>query len=297
MAIIHSAAIIANPIAGHGKGRATAQRVRESLESAEIRASVIFDVDAANRDELAAAGAIVAIGGDGTLRAVAGRFLDALDTLPPLLPVPMGTANLMGRHLGIDWRAADFGERIVQSLRRGQISMLDAAEMNGQLFLLMASVGVDAQIVHEMDSFRRGPINYASYVLPAALAIANYRYSALEVTVDEEEVFASAPAMAMVANIAEHGVGFPFAPEARPDDGMLDVLVIPVDSPVDAVQKFFHVAAGEQLLIEGVVYTRGKRIEIKSPDAAPIQIDGDSAGYTPAVINLLPTRVPFIVPV
>ena len=297
MAIIHSAAIVANPIAGQGKGRATAERVRQSLELAEIQSTVIFDLPTVNRDELASAEAIVAIGGDGTLRAVAGRFLDALDTIPPLLPVPMGTANLMGRHLGIDWRAADLGERIVQSLKRGKISMLDAAEVNGQLFLLMASVGVDAQVIHEMDHLRRGPINYVSYVLPAALAITNYRYNALEVIVDEEEIFSSAPAMAMVANISEHGVGFPLAPDARPDDGMLDIVVIPVHSPVDAMQKFLHAAAGEHLLIEGVVYTRGKRIEIRSEKAAPIQIDGDSAGYTPAVINLLPVRVPFVAPV
>src|SRR5208282_5584535 len=177
------------------------------------------------------------------------------------------------------------------------ISMLDAAEVNGQLFLLMASVGIDAQIIHELDRIRRGPIHFASYVLPAALAVTGYRYHPLEVIADDEEIFSSAPAMALVANIAEYGAGFSLAPHARPDDGMLDICVIPVESPVDAVQKFFHAAAGEHLLIEGVVYARGKRIEIRSADPAPIQIDGDAAGYTPAAINLLPIRVPFIVPV
>jgi diacylglycerol kinase family enzyme len=175
--------------------------------------------------------------------------------------------------------------------------MLDAAEVNGQLFLLMAGVGIDAQIVHELDRIRRGPINVASYFLPAAMAITSYRYHPLTVVSDDEEIFSAAPAMALVANIAEYGTGFPLAPHARPDDGMLDICVIPVDSPVDAVQKFLHAAAGEHLLIEGVVYARGKRIEIHSKDPAPIQIDGDPAGLTPAIINLLPIRVPFIVPV
>jgi len=73
--------------------------------------------------------------------------------------------------------------------------------------------------------------------------------------------------------------------------------VIPVHSPVDAVQKFLHAAAGEHLLIEGVVYSRGKQIEIRSSQSAPIQIDGDSAGHTPARISVLPNRVPFITPV
>jgi diacylglycerol kinase (ATP) len=288
---------VVNPIVGQGKGRATAEMVRRSLESAGFNASVIFDMRNASREQLGAVEAIIAIGGDGTLRSVAKRCLGLLDRVPPLLPVPTGTANLMGRHLGIDWQATDLAERIVQSVKREQIAMFDAAEANGELFLLMASVGIDAQIIHEMDRLRTGPINYASYVLPVALAITNYRFNALEVEVDGEDIFSSSPAMAIVANIAEYGAGFPLAPHARPNDGMLDVLVIPVDSPVDAVQKFLHAAAGEHLLIEGVVYARGKRIEIRAAKPAPIQIDGDSAGYTPARINLLAVKVPFLEPV
>ena len=297
MSSIKRVAIIANPIAGQGKGRATAARVRNSLETAGIECRVIFDWLGATRDQLASVDAIVAIGGDGTLRGVAGRCLGVLDRIPPLLPVPMGTANLMGRHLGIDWQTGDLGPRIVQSVQRGQISMLDAAEVNGQIFLLMASVGIDAQIIHEMDRMRRGPINFADYVLPVAMAITNYRFQPLEVFADDEEIFSASPAMALVANISEYGAGFPLAPHARPDDGLLDVLVIPVNSPVDAVQKFLHAAAGEHLLIEGVVYSRGKQIEIRSSQSAPIQIDGDSAGHTPARISVLPNRVPLITPV
>lgn len=295
--MISNVLIVANPIAGQGKGHTAAKVIHRSLQAADMQAAVVTDLASADPQQLASADAIVAIGGDGTLRAVASRCLLARGNIAPLLPVPMGTANLMGQHLGIDFQAAGLGQRITRSLQRGQVSMFDAAEVNGQLFLLMASVGIDAQIIHEMDRIRRGPINLASYVLPAAMAITNYRYNPLSVTADDEEIFSSAPAMALVANIAEYGAGFPLAPYARPDDGMLDICVIPVDSPVDAVQKFLHAAAGEHLLIEGVVYARGKRIEIRSTEPAPIQIDGDPAGRTPAIINLLPIRVPFIVPV
>ncbi|MGD0769460.1 MAG: diacylglycerol kinase family protein [Tepidisphaeraceae bacterium] len=296
MPTIQTVAIVANPIAGQGKGRATAQRVCEAVEAAGMKTTAIFDLLNADLDQLISADAIVAIGGDGTLRAVAGRCLDGGGKIPALLPVPMGTANLMGRHLGIHWKTADLGPRIVQSLQRGTISMLDAAEANGQLFILMAGVGIDGLIVHELDRMRRGPISFASYVLPAALAIATYRYPPLQVVADDEEIFASAPAIALVANISEYGTGFPLAPHARPDDGMLDICVVPVESPVDALHKFLHAAAGELLSIEGVVYTRAKQIEIRSPKQVPIQIDGDPAGHTPARINLLPIRLPFIVP-
>jgi YegS/Rv2252/BmrU family lipid kinase len=299
MAGIHKVVIVANPIAGQGKGRAIAQRVLQAVEAAGMETAVTLDLAATEAGQLCDADAMIAIGGDGTLRAAVGRCLERGAEgcrVPPLLPVPVGTANLMGRHLGIHWQTADLERRVVQSLERRSIVMLDAAQSNGQLFLLMAGVGIDGLIVHELDRMRRGPINFASYVLPAALAIASYRYPALQVVADGEEIFGSAPAIALVANISEYGAGFPLAPHARPDDGLLDICVVPVQSPVDAVQKFLHAAAGELLAVEGVVYARGKQIEIRSPRPVPIQIDGDPGGHTPAHINLLPIRLPFIVP-
>jgi diacylglycerol kinase (ATP) len=161
----------------------------------------------------------------------------------------------------------------------------------------MAGIGIDGQIIHEMDRIRSGPIQYASYVIPAALALAKYRYVPLEVTVDGEMIFASAPAMAFIANISEYGTGFPVAPDAQPDDGLLDVCIVPIVSLAEGVRQFFHAAAGELVLGEGVVYARGKEIEIHSPTPVPVQIDGDPAGHTPTRIGLLSTRVPFIVPV
>ncbi len=193
MSSIETVAIVANPIAGQGKGRATADRVCATLRRRGMNAIEIFDLTAESIAPLSSADAVVAIGGDGTLRTVARRCLAAGGPMPPLLPVPMGTANLMGRHLGIDWQAADLEDRIFQSLRRAQTAMFDAAQCNGELFLLMAGVGIDGQIVHELDRMRRGPINYASYALPAALAIASYRYPPIQVIADEEEIFPSRP--------------------------------------------------------------------------------------------------------
>jgi diacylglycerol kinase family enzyme len=124
----------------------------------------------------------------------------------------------------------------------------------------------------------------------------SYRFTPLEVFVDERAIFHSEPAMAFVANVPEYGTGFPLAPDARPDDGMLDVCVIPIGSPVEAVRTFLQAAAGEHVLAEGVVYARGKQIEIRAPQPVPIQVDGDPAGFTPAHIHLLPVQVPFVVP-
>jgi len=57
------------------------------------------------------------LAGMGTLRAVASRCLEVRGEIPPLLPVPMGTANLMGRYLGVHWQAGDLAQRVVQSIQ------------------------------------------------------------------------------------------------------------------------------------------------------------------------------------
>jgi diacylglycerol kinase family enzyme len=88
---------------------------------------------------------------------------------------------------------------------------------------------------------------------------------------------------------------FPVIPHARPDDGLLDVCLLPCRDPLDLVKLFLHAAAGEHVGTEGAVYLRGKRIRVESAAPVPVQVDGDPGGHTPVEIDLLPFRLGFIV--
>jgi YegS/Rv2252/BmrU family lipid kinase len=289
--------VFANPIAGRGRGRATMRRVEAALRREGWRPILLTQrPDTISDEQLKApARAAVAIGGDGTLRAVADRLL-AVGTPPPLLVVPLGTANLMAQHLGLRWNVRRTPEQLARSIRRGQLQHVDAARANGALFLLMAGVGFDAHIVHELQRIRTGPITYASYLMPAVSALAGYRYRPLRVTLDGEEIFAEGPAVAFVGNVREYGVGFPMLPRARSDDRLLDVCVMPCRNPVDVARLFALAAIGRHPDAAGVVYRKGTRVTIESPEAVPVQLDGDPGGFTPIEIDLLPTPLPFIVP-
>ena len=63
------------------------------------------------------------------------------------------------------------------------------------------------------------------------------------------------------------------------------------------LSKFLYAAAGEHMQTEGAVHVRGKQIDIESSAPVPVQVDGDPGGSTPLHIDLLPIKVPFIVPV
>ena len=80
--------------------------------------------------------------------------------------------------------------------------MLDAARANGRLFLLMAGVGLDATVVHELDRVRRGSISYASYAMPILATLGRYDFPHLNVEVDGKRLVENQPALAFVGNVA-----------------------------------------------------------------------------------------------
>src|SRR5204862_5155777 len=144
------------------------------------------------------------------------------------------------------------------------------ARANGELFLLMAGIGLDGKIVHELDRMRDGPIDLTSYALPAALALGFYDYPPLTVRVNDRVICQDMPAVAFVGNVKEYGTGFPILPHALPNDGLLDVCVLPCANRADAVRHLMHAAAGEHLAAEGAIYTKGRRVHIESAQPVPI---------------------------
>src|SRR5215204_1917200 len=157
--------IFANPIAGRGKAKRIATVLEEELKKRGYGVSVFFsrpgDLEHAHEYVSMAPGAsgkraarikaAIVIGGDGTLRGVAQWAIDSafpsteamcasgeLANLPyPLLIVPMGTANLMGKHLGVNWTDEKIGEEVASALEEGRVQQLDVARTNGGIFLLM----------------------------------------------------------------------------------------------------------------------------------------------------------------
>jgi YegS/Rv2252/BmrU family lipid kinase len=292
--------IFANPIAGRGKGRVLAERLVRRFHNQGWAAEALFDrPETVAEQALAGATAVVSIGGDGTLRSVVQRVTaGAAHEGPGVLVVPMGTANLMGRHLGIGLAEKGLEDRAVTAITNRRMARLDLGALrndNGQqLFLLMVGVGLDGEIVHALDRVRKGPIGFVSYLRPAFETLAGYQFHAIDVEVDGKRVFKTAPAVAFVGNVKEYGTGFEILPQARSDDQLLDVCVLPAQTPAELVNHFLAAAAGEHLQGEGVVYLKGKRVRITSPDAVAVQADGDPAGHTPLEIELLATRVAFL---
>lgn len=290
--------IFANPISGRGRGKAIAEQIAERLRESSREVQLVFDpphgLSAA--DLPGDVSAAVSIGGDGTLRAVAELMLKLpLPSVPPLLVVPLGTANLMARHLKLKYRTATLADTAARLILDHDIVELDAAWANDHLFLLMAGVGLDGRVVHELARIRRGPIRFTSYALPAALALRANHFPPLQVRVDGQIIFDDEPGLVFVGNVKEYGIGLPILSDANSADGLLDVCVLPCRSVLDLPRIIMLLLTGDHVRGEGVTYIRGKSIDITADQEVPVQIDGDAAGHTPLRIRMLERRIPFIV--
>jgi diacylglycerol kinase family enzyme len=343
--------VLANPRAGRGHGRVVAAAIDQALTLAGrvvwINCEPPDQATPPRRPD-----AVVVVGGDGTLRAGVERLIALFGgDLPPVLPVPMGTANLIGQYLGLERGlllmglegvqalahafspdrivrrlprlrlgplhlhpkrsarrvlrrllppaaqvARDAADRVVRALDRAEIHKIDLALANDRLFLLMAGVGFDAHVVHVLDERRSGPIGLLSYVLPAASAVARYGFPPVRVDVDGKRAFGPKPGVVMVANLPQYGTGFPLVPGARGDDGLLDILCLPCSSRAKLGQLLALAADGRHLEVTGAVHATGRRVDVISESAVPVQIDGDPGGRLPLHVRLHEHQLPLIKP-
>lgn len=292
--------IFANPISGQGRGVAIAKSIARAASAAGHRVRCFTEHPAGTPEETLPAGGqgvVIAIGGDGTLRAVTDRLLaTSAPELPPVIVVPLGTANLVARHLHCHWPEHEIGLAVVRAIHANRRRHLDLSSVNGHAMLAVAGVGFDAQVVHELAARRRGPISYAHYLLPTLRSLAQYSFAPLSVMLDGREILHATPAIAFVGNIAEYGAGFSVTPKAKSDDGLLDLCLLPCRSWRDIFELGVLCGLHHQVSHERAIYQRGRHIEITSPRPVPLQIDGDESGFTPVTIDLLPRRLTFIVP-
>jgi diacylglycerol kinase (ATP) len=291
--------IFANPTSGRGRGVAIAERLLPVLASAGFAPELVTKPAATlGKDEMEpATHACVVIGGDGTLRGAVEHYVHVLGAghVPPMLFIGLGTANVMQRHLGLRYPKTGLPFDVLSLLQNMRVRHLDLAVAGNRVLLLMASCGIDAAVVHKLAAERRGPITKFSYVPPAVVSLLSHAYVPVSVRVDGRQLIDRRPALVFVGNVREYGTGFPVLTHATSDDGLLDVCVLPCANPRQLAHMVLLVVQGRHTQTPGVVYTKGRNIEIESPSDVPLQIDGDAAAMLPVCIRLLDERVPFIV--
>jgi YegS/Rv2252/BmrU family lipid kinase len=270
-------AIILNPSA-HGE---RAQTLMEDLARLAPEAVIrLTDGKGAARRFAEAAVAegfdkIVAAGGDGTVHEVANGLAGSAAALGVL---PVGTMNLFAKEHGLPEDLA--GAWAV--IRDGATREIDIASANGQHFIQLAGVGFDAQVVKETtwESKRRfGPLSY----LMNAAQVAWRKPPRIVVEaagVKQEGSFV------IIGNGRYYGTRLSVFPRAKPDDGLLDVLVLKHLGYFDIARYIGAALLGKHTELSDVEYFQASEVHVQSEDEVPIEMDGELSGALPATFRI-----------
>lgn len=242
---------------------------------------------------------IVAVGGDGTINDVLQGILPVEgvkgDITTTLGLIPMGTANVLARILGLPLHAPAHAARI---LCAGHTRLIDVGQAGTRRFALVAGVGFDGAATRAVNVKLKRRIGELAYVLAALRLVMHYPRRAIEIVCDGGQAQTFDAYLVLVANGGQYGGGFRLGPSPRLDDGLLDVYVClrrgllswsVLRHGIALARDRFEGAAG-------VHHLRVKTIRISADADLPVQIDGDAAGSTPLFIEIAPGALRVLVP-
>ena len=217
---------------------------------------------------------VMVAGGDGTVRAVAAELAG---TEMPMALVPAGTGNLLARNLSIPLDT-DAAIRLALHGRVEAIDMVTCTFDDGEeRFVVMAGMGLDAQIMESTDSGLKKVIRSGAYAVAAVQNAIPDPFTAT-ITLDDESPVHRQMVMALMGNVGTITAGMTLFPRATPTDGMVDLLLASPDKVVDWARLGAQILTGQEM--EGFTLTRARKVLIEADYPVPFELDGDTAGST-----------------
>ncbi|TDB74047.1 diacylglycerol kinase family protein [Micromonospora sp. KC723] len=286
-------AVLANPTAGRGRHRNLLPRLLERLAVAGrpvelLTAGTEAEAEAVCRAAVAGgAGALVAVGGDGTvhraLQAVAGTGV-------PFGPVPAGTGNDFAADTGFPADPLAAAGVIAEAVRAGRDRPVDLARMTGaggehRWYGAVLAAGFDA-VVNERANRLRWPRGRRRYDLAILVELARLRPRRYTLRLDGVEHTVEAVLVA-VGNSACYGGGMRVCPDADPTDGLLDVVVGGRFDRRTLIRVRPRVYRGEHVTHPLVRCYRAHTVELAA-EGITTYADGERALELPVRISAVP---------
>ena len=286
------AALIYNPRSGRQQHARVLDAILANLRAGSLEVEPVPTTFAGQAVELARehgreAEAVVACGGDGTMREVAAGLLGTQAALGILAG---GTANLLARALGlpVDPVAA------ATVLARLPARPLDVGLAGEHPFLMMVSAGLDANLLASLDTRLKWRFGKAAIACQGLAEWWRYPYPPLQVVADGERISAS---FAAVSNTPYYAGSFRLAPDAQPDDGWFELVVFHGTGRTATLSFTLDLFRSAHARRKDVSIRRVREVVFEGPDGAPAQVDGDVCEERlPFAVRLAPERLLVLAP-
>jgi diacylglycerol kinase (ATP) len=292
-----SIVISMNPKAGSRSRHGHVIEIKNALESAGFETLVTTELGtlhglAAAWQETGKLRAVMAIGGDGTASIVRNHVPLEI----PLLNVPMGTENLLGRYVG----QLATPEAVCRTVEEGVVISLDLGRAGDKMFLLMFSAGFDAEVIRALHESRLGNIRRTAYFLPTLKTIRGYTYPPLRLVCESDDATASPRLCRWLFgfNLPLYALGLPITPDAVATDGLLDICTFERGAVWRVGWYLWHVMRKIHHTLPDAGLCRVSRFRLEPTTSASVayQIDGDFGGILPVDVEVLAGQLRLLVP-
>lgn len=251
-------------------------------------------------------GEVIAIGGDGTINEAVNGFFGPSGALAPeavFAFVTSGTGGDFRKTFGIEsgpWAALEHLK--IAKIRRLDIGRVSCLSQEGlpltRYFINVASFGLSGVIVDAVNRARFAKLfgGVFAFGIHSALAMLRYGDRTVRLRINGEYDEIDRISTVAIANARYFGGGMMIAPNARPDDGEFDVVIIGGAPKMQAVRDLKLIYTGDHLKNPGVRLVQGRKV-VAAPvaethgKAVLIETDGENAGKLPATFEILPAAL------
>lgn len=220
---------------------------------------------------------VIAVGGDGTSHTVINALLEFQQTHSSAFvfgQLPMGTGQDFARILGLPHHP----QEVVQWLAETPPQNIDVGQLtvDGKIhyFLNIASVGISGAVDQLVSQSKRYPWTFFQRTLEALLT---FQPPQVQIQVDGESWYTGGIWLAAIANGTTFGRGMTIAPDARPNDGWFEVVVVKETTRLTVLRALLTVYSGTHIHRSDVLVRRGQEIEILAQEPVPLDLDGEVA--------------------
>jgi len=230
---------------------------------------------------------VIAAGGDGTVNEVAcGLALSPV----PIAVLPCGTSNVLAKELGIPNRISD----AVNLIGRSKPTRIALGKGDGRYFVNMAGVGVDAQIVYELNAKMKQTLGEVGFWLAALRHWSTrYRLASFSVNVDGKTEQAT---FAIISRVGWYAGGVKITSNADLRSDQFDVCIFKGTSRLDYLRYLSGVLSGTHPDFHDVIYARGILVRMTAEHQIRVQMDGELAGTLPMVFEFVPDALTLLIP-
>ncbi len=297
---------IINPLAGFGGFQKLVVKAAEQLSKSGCQVKRVETKRQGEATDLArqAAGeafdVAIAVGGDGTINEICNGLVGTETALGVL---PAGTANVYAAEVGIPiWSplkpdaVAEATEIILTGQRRRiDLGRLHLPDGRSRYFLMWCGIGLDAAISQARQPSLARHLSYASWIVAGTLVTFDFMGTRATIVTDTT-ILKARILMAVASNGQLYGRIWRMAPQAKMDDGLLDVAIMSGHGWPSTIKHIVGLTLKQHIKDPDFHLYRTTRLSLSAKEPLPVHVDAETVGTTPVEIEVAPLALKVVVP-